>query len=104
MASHTSDLAQGRLGLDETSLRWACLVAIHNSVLSLPKFLGSLHFLKSILTTSLHVLFRLPLLLGDQSTFIEKLVLNSVVAGLHWTFPYHLKQVDINFSPIDATP
>lgn len=36
------------------------------------------------------------------STYIEKLILNSVVANLFWTCP-NLKQVSLNSSHIDAT-
>ena len=61
------------------------------------------HFFKSILTTSLHVLFSLPFFLEGSSSCIENLFLIGVVVGLQQISPNHLKQTVLNLSPIDAT-
>ena len=70
----------------------------------LGQILWLLHLFRSIFTTSNLGPLRPTPFLKAPSTCIQKLFYTSVIGGLRWTCPNHLKQVPLNLSPIDAPP
>ena len=87
------------------ALSQLCWGGLYEFCFSIPIYLKPyLHFLRSISTTAIHVLFVLSLSLGGPSTFIAKLFLTGAVVGLRWICPNNHKRVYLILFPLDAAP
>lgn len=82
-------------GTKKKKKKTTCFMFHHSSV-SWGEFSYRLHFFRSILITSIHVLFNLPLSFKGQSTCIEKPLIGAVVGLLG-----HVQNITLNLSSID---